>query len=218
MAPGPELGMLLGGLNISALTGIDLVEVLRARARQLSHEQAQLLATMVEIGLCDPHAGPDEVARLVHASEFAADEIRAALAWTRNAAYREYHFAEVLLTRLPAVFCALDAGAICRRDRAVIGYLDEDGTATVTGRKLPADQAAAACARIEDLARAAKRAGHPGRVGPLRADIYVGLLEGRWQHLARNQIIADLLAQATADDIPQDSTPWPPIRTPPAMS
>lgn len=36
MAPGPELGMLLGGLDMSALTGTDLVEVLRARARQLS--------------------------------------------------------------------------------------------------------------------------------------------------------------------------------------
>ncbi|MGH3834826.1 MAG: HNH endonuclease signature motif containing protein [Pseudonocardiaceae bacterium] len=268
MAPGPELGVLLGGLNISALTGTDLVEVLRARARQLSHEQAQLLAAMVEIGLCDPHAGPDEVARLAQAPEYAADEIRAALAWTRNAAYREYHFAETLLARLPAVFTALNTGAICRskawlftelcaeltdeqtqvvcerllpdaarlttgelaarikklaialdpewaarryasavQDRDVIGYLDEDGTATVTGRRLPADQAAAACARIEDLAKAAKRAGHPGRIGPLRADIYVGLLEGRWQHLTRDQIIADLLAQAVPDDLPQDPTP-----------
>ncbi len=89
----------------------------------------------------------------------------------------------------------------------MIGYLDEDGTATVTGRRLPADQAAAACARIEDLAKAAKRAGHPGRIGPLRADIYVGLLEGRWQHLTRDQIIADLLAHATPDDTPQDPTP-----------
>ncbi|MGH3720504.1 MAG: DUF222 domain-containing protein [Pseudonocardiaceae bacterium] len=203
------------------------MEVLRARARQLSHEQAQLLAAMVEVGLCDPHAGTDEVARLAQAPEYAADEIRAALSWTRNAAYREYHFAEALLTRLPAVFTALDTGVICRskawlftelcaqltdeqaqavcerllpdaarlttgelaarikklalaldpewaarryasavRDRDVIGYLDEDGTATVTGRKLPADQAAAACARIEDLARAAKRAGHPGGSAP----------------------------------------------------
>jgi hypothetical protein len=83
LAPGPELGVLLGGLNISALTGNDLVEVLRARARQLSHEQAQLLAAMVKIGLCDPHTGPDEVARLAQALEYAADEIRAALAWTR---------------------------------------------------------------------------------------------------------------------------------------
>ena len=85
----------------------------------------------------------------------------------------------------------------------MIGYLDQDGTAIVTGCRLPADQAAAACARIEDLAKAAKRAGHPGRIGPLRADIYVGLLEGRWQQLTREEIIADLLAQAT----PEDTTP-----------
>ncbi|MGH3898879.1 MAG: hypothetical protein ACRDTA_11640 [Pseudonocardiaceae bacterium] len=60
LAPGPELDVLLGGLDIAVLTGTDLVEVLRARARQLSHEQAQLLAAMVEVGLCDPLAGlPD---------------------------------------------------------------------------------------------------------------------------------------------------------------
>lgn len=86
MAPGLELGVLLGGLDIAALTATGLVEVLRARARQLSHEQAQLLAVMAEVGLCDPHAGHDEVARVAQASEFAADEIRAALAWARNAA------------------------------------------------------------------------------------------------------------------------------------
>jgi hypothetical protein len=63
----------------------------------------------------------------------------------------------------------------------------------------PPNQAAAACARIEDLARAAKRAGHPGRVGTLRADLYLGLLDGRWQHLTRDQIIADLLAHPAAD-------------------
>ena len=114
LAPGPELGVRLGGLNISALTGNDLVEVLRARARQLSHEQAQLLAVMVEVGLSDPQAGPDGVGRLAQAPEFAADEIRAALVWTRNAAYREHHFAEALLVRLPAVFTALNTGVICR--------------------------------------------------------------------------------------------------------
>ncbi|MGH3914985.1 MAG: DUF222 domain-containing protein [Pseudonocardiaceae bacterium] len=190
------------------MAGSDLVEVLHARARQLAHEQAKLLAVMAEIGWCDPDAEPDEVARLAqlpNANESlvpAADEIRAALAWTRNAAYREYHFAQFLLRRLPTVFTALNNGAICRskawlfnelcaelteeqaqtvaerllpkagrlttgelaarikkiaialdpewaarryaaavRDRDVIGYLDENGTATVTGRRLPADQA-----------------------------------------------------------------------------
>ncbi|MGB9139172.1 MAG: hypothetical protein WCB73_18455 [Pseudonocardiaceae bacterium] len=48
MVPGPELAALLAGIDIHAVSGADAVEVLRARARQLSHEQARLLATMVE--------------------------------------------------------------------------------------------------------------------------------------------------------------------------
>src|ERR1700742_2656071 len=114
LAPGPELGAVLAGLDIHVLAGADLVEVLRARARQLSHEQAQLFMVMAEIGVCDPDAGPDEVAGLTTASEYAADEIRAALAWTRTAAYREYHVAETLVARMPQVFTALNAGIICR--------------------------------------------------------------------------------------------------------
>ncbi|MGH3886223.1 MAG: hypothetical protein ACRDSZ_06585 [Pseudonocardiaceae bacterium] len=54
--------MLLAGIDIQALTGADAVEVLRARARQLSHDQARLLAAMVEVGLCAPDAGAGEVA------------------------------------------------------------------------------------------------------------------------------------------------------------
>ncbi|MGH3972011.1 MAG: DUF222 domain-containing protein [Pseudonocardiaceae bacterium] len=224
MVPGPELGALLAGIDIHALTGCDAVDVLQARARQLSHEQARLLATMVEVGLCDPDAAGDEVARLAESPPYAADEIRAALAWTRRAADRELGFAETLMLRMPAVFTALETGRIDRnkarvfadlcadltpeqvqtvgtrllpgagelttgelaarikklaialdpdwaarryatavRERNVIGYLNEDGTATVTGSGLPADQAASACAHVEELARAAKRAGHPSR-------------------------------------------------------
>jgi hypothetical protein len=260
MAPGPELGVLLAGIDISVLTGSEAVEVLRARARQLSHDQARLLATMVEVGLCDPDAHDGEVARLSEPPAYAADEIRAALAWTRRAADRELNFAEALVLRMPAVFTALETGRIDRskawvfadlcadltpeqnevvctrllphaerlttgelaarikklaialdpqwaarryatavRERTVIGYLGPEGTATITGSGLPADQAASACARIEELARAAKRAGYPGRIGPLRADIYLGLLDGRWQHHTGEQIITDLLTDATSD-------------------
>ncbi len=54
--PGPdgawsEVECTAGRNRHSALTGDDVVEVLRARARQLSHEQARLLATIVEVGL-----------------------------------------------------------------------------------------------------------------------------------------------------------------------
>ncbi len=260
MAPGPELSALLARIDIHTLTGADAVEVLRARVRQLSYEQARVLATMVEVGLCDPDARGDEVARLVEPTPYAADEIRAALAWTRRAADRELDFAEALVLRMPAVFTALEAGRIDRskawvftdlcadltpeqaevvctrllphaerlttgelaarikklaialdpewaarryatavRERNVIGYLDPDGSATVTGSGLPVEQAASACAHVEELARAAKRAGHPGRIGPLRADIYLGLLDGRWQHHTRDQIITDLLTSAIHD-------------------
>jgi hypothetical protein len=62
-----------------------------------------------------------------------------------------------LAARIKKLAIALDPEWAARRyasavqDRDVIGYLDEDGTATVTGRRLPADQAAAACARIEHV-------------------------------------------------------------------
>jgi len=127
MVPGPELSVLLAGIDIHAVTGADAVEVLRARARQLSHEQARLLATMVEVGLCDPDAGVGEVARLPESPPYAADEIRAALAWTRRAADREHGFAETLVLRMPAVFIALDTGQTRIRELgARHGCVDDD--------------------------------------------------------------------------------------------
>src|SRR6185312_10532873 len=112
-----------------------------------------------------------------------------------------------LAARLKKLAIALDPEWAARRyatavrERNVIGYLNEDGTATVTGSALPVEQAAVACAHVEELARAAKRAGHPGRIGPLRADIYLGLLDGRWQHFTRDEIIADLLTHTTGEDL-----------------
>lgn len=110
-----------------------------------------------------------------------------------------------LAARIKKLAIALDPDWAARRyatavrERNVIGYLNDDGTATVTGSALPLEQAAAACAHVEELARAAKRAGHPGRIGPLRADLYLGLLDGRWQHRTRDQIITDLLSRATTN-------------------
>jgi hypothetical protein len=115
-----------------------------------------------------------------------------------------------LAARIKKLAIALDPEWAARRyatavrERTVIGYLNPDGTATVTGSALPVDQAAVACAHVEELARAAKRAGHPGRIGPLRADIYLGLLDGRWQHCTRDQIITDLLTHATNDTVDPD--------------
>ncbi len=66
-----------------------------------------------------------------------------------------------LAARIKKITIAFDPDWAARRyacavqDRDVVGYLNDDGTATVTGHQLPTDQAASACARIEDLAKAA---------------------------------------------------------------
>jgi hypothetical protein len=111
VAPGPELAGVLAGIELSRLSGYDCVEVLKVRYRQLNHERARLMATMVEVGLCG--IGPDdELPRTVIPDEFTADEIRAALVLTRRAADSQFWLAHDLLTRLPAVHAAMDAGVL----------------------------------------------------------------------------------------------------------
>jgi hypothetical protein len=109
--PGPRLSHVLSGIDLARLSGVDCVEVLKARYRQLNHDRAQLMAAMVEVALCG--VGPaDELNRMAVPDEFSADEIRAALVLTRRAADAQFRLAYDLLTRLPAVHVALDAGLI----------------------------------------------------------------------------------------------------------
>ena len=77
------------GLDLARLGGFDCVEVLKAQYRQLNHDRARLMATMVEVGLAD--IGPDDEPRRLSApTEFSADEIRAALVLTRRAADAQF--------------------------------------------------------------------------------------------------------------------------------
>ncbi|GAA5153834.1 hypothetical protein GCM10023321_24710 [Pseudonocardia eucalypti] len=92
-------------------------------------------------------------------------------------------------------------------ERAVVGYLNPDGTAVISASGLPPDEAAAATERIAALARAAKRAGHPGRIDQLRADIYLRLLDGRFHHLTHTEMITALLAEATQTQTPPAKPP-----------
>jgi hypothetical protein len=109
--PGPELARILAGIELSRLSGYDCVEVLKAQYRQVNHERARLMSTMVEVGLCD--IGPDdELPRKAVPGEFAADEVCAALMLTRRAADTQFWLAHDLLARLPAVHAAMDAGAL----------------------------------------------------------------------------------------------------------
>jgi uncharacterized protein DUF222 len=86
------------------------------------------------------------------------------------------------------------------RERGVVLHLDRDGTATLAGQGLPPDEAAAAAARLDRLAEAAKRAGHPGRLGQISADLYLGMLDGSFYGLTEPEILARLLAQPRPED------------------
>ena len=82
-----------------------------------------------------------------------------------------------------AVIAADPDGAEERRKKAerqakVVLYPDEDSTATLTGQRLPAIQAAAAMARITAMAWALKASGAGGGIDLLRSQIYIGLLLG----------------------------------------
>lgn len=111
VAPGPELAQMLAGIELSALSGYDCVEVFKAQSRQVNHERARLMATMVEVGLCGVgHAGGSP--RMAMPDEFSADEIRAALMLTRRAADAQSRLGYFLVTRLPAVHAAMAAGVL----------------------------------------------------------------------------------------------------------
>jgi hypothetical protein len=82
-----------------------------------------------------------------------------------------------------AVLAADPAAAERRRREAekrawVALFGDHDGTASLSGRSLPAVQAAAAWARICAMAKAMEAAGADGGADLLRAQVFVGLLLG----------------------------------------
>jgi hypothetical protein len=86
------------------------------------------------------------------------------------------------------------------RERGVVLHLNRDGTATLSGEGLPPDEAAAAAARLDRLAEAAKRAGHPGRLGQITADLYLGMVDGSFHGLTEAQILDRLLTHRRPED------------------
>ncbi|WP_300008633.1 hypothetical protein [Pseudonocardia sp.] len=101
------------------------------------------------------------------------------------------------------------------RERNVTAITDHDGTVAMTAHGLPADDAEAACTRVQDLAASAKRAGHPGLIGQIRCDLFLGLLDGRFHAMTTAQVVAALIKQyrpdggptaATGDDRPASGT------------
>jgi uncharacterized protein DUF222 len=117
-----------------------------------------------------------------------------------------------LSRRLLRAIVAIDPGFHRRRyrrgvqERGVVLHLDRNGTATLSGEGLPPDEAAAASARLDRLAEAARRAGHPGRLSQINADLYVGMLNGSFHGLTEAEILAHLLAHPRSEDGPDADT------------
>jgi hypothetical protein len=69
------------------------------------------MAVMAEVGVCGLVSEGD-LTRRVLPDEFSADEVRAALVLTRRAAHGPFWLAHDLVTRLPQVHAAMDAGVL----------------------------------------------------------------------------------------------------------
>lgn len=109
--PDAELAARLESVDRSRLNGFELVEVLRARWRLISHLYAELYADMEELAHTTPgHVGSDPE-RSARPDEFCVDEVAAALVLTPRSA--DFHMALAFqLADLPVVAEALRTGEI----------------------------------------------------------------------------------------------------------
>ncbi|MEV4324885.1 DUF222 domain-containing protein, partial [Microbispora rosea] len=265
MPPGAELARVLAGIDVGRVSGFDTVEVLKAAYRQSCHERARFLYALLEVGLREQFTG-DRVVRLEVPDEFAPDEARAALVWSRRRADSAFDLAWNLHRRLPVLGEAMlageldepraaafirwtggltdaQAGWVCERligrapawtvgqliehiqrlvlaidpdwaekryreavrRRRVVGMRTDDGTATVSGLDLPLDRAVAGCERIDELARACKRAGDHRPVDHIRADLFLGSLDGSFEGLSDAEIVTHVRTHPFVDATPSDA-------------
>ncbi|MEU7941195.1 DUF222 domain-containing protein [Microbispora bryophytorum] len=269
MPPGAGLARVLAGIDVERVSGFDTVEVLKAAYRQSCHERARFLHALLEVGLREQFTG-DSVVRLHVPDEFAPDEARAALVWSRRRADSAFDLAWNLHRRLPVLGEAMLAGEldepraaafirwtggltdaqavwVCERlisrapawtvgqliehiqrlvlaidpdwaekryreavrRRHVVGTRTEEGTATVSGLDLPLDRAVAGCERIDELARACKRAGDRRPVDHIRADLFLGSLDGSFESLSDSEIVTHVRTHPFLDASPSDTATEP---------
>ena len=119
MPPGPALAVALAEVDPAGVPNGAIVDLMVAQSRQLAHDQARLWAVINEVLHRRPFTPVEQVHRSEFPELFAADEVRAAVTWTRRAAEGETDLAFVLAEHLPLVLCAVSEGAI-DRGRAVV--------------------------------------------------------------------------------------------------
>ncbi|NEE02032.1 HNH endonuclease signature motif containing protein [Phytoactinopolyspora halotolerans] len=257
---GAELVAMLEDIPIAGVSGRDTVEVMKAAYRQATRDRALFLLCLLETGMRVPGSA-DTLQRVQVPGEFAPEEARAALVWSRSRAGRVFGFAYDIHHRLPMLGQAMlagvldepraqafvswtdgldddQAGYICAfllpdapgltvaelidaikkaaiaidpefaekkyrkaiRGRRVVGSRNPDGSANVAGYDLPIDRAAAACERIDVLARACKKAGDTRKIDHIRVDLFLGMLDGSLEDLDEDQIITHILNHPFTDD------------------
>jgi hypothetical protein len=124
MAPGPELATALAGIDRTTLNGYELVVLVQAERRQVAHYEAASFETMTELAHCAPGYAGSPPERHTEIDEFAADELRAALMWTRRAAGNNLGLALDVVERFPLVLSELAAGKIdVPRARTIVSTL-----------------------------------------------------------------------------------------------
>lgn len=140
MAPGPQLAQVLAEIPFVQVSGHDTVEVLRAAYRLATHYRTVFLAALLETGLREPFSH-DSVARVETPGEFASEEARAALSWSRTRASSTFSLAFDVLDRLPMLGEAMLAGELDEsRARAFLSWtegLTDEQAAQVCGQLLP---------------------------------------------------------------------------------
>nr|MBO2498554.1 HNH endonuclease [Acidimicrobiia bacterium] len=108
---GPLLAWRLARVDRRELNGNQLVELMRARSRLVSHLQAELLADVAELAHTPPGSAGSPPERTGGVDEFVSDEVAAALTLTSRSADSLVKLA-LDLERLPQVLAALQAGRI----------------------------------------------------------------------------------------------------------
>jgi hypothetical protein len=144
MAPGPALAMMLASIDRSRLAAEDRQEVVRARARQVAFEQAELLAELLDAGR-SALAGPGSLQLPESWDEkFAPDVVSWMLHCSVSYAAGQLTLATALINRLPRVYAALRAGQLDLAKAAAF----VDALAAITDDQL----ARAVAARLLDRA------------------------------------------------------------------
>ncbi len=110
--PGPQLAAVLAGVDWEHLSGYNLIRVLQAQDRQISHYQAGRCWTIEKIVAIYQHDFQSGLSYSQEVQDGAAAEIGAALHMTRRTAETETSFAVVLCRHYPQVFEAVLHGRI----------------------------------------------------------------------------------------------------------